>query len=149
MQKFLESESSAFIPFAVTWHILFCKKCRTEIFALRDKFKELKNGAAYTVPVDLTESIMYKINLLEVQYEHNVSNFKWILVGTVIFSSLMLFTFSDSFMSLKPFFGRVLEVPISIVMGVGITIYASLFIGSHLEYLKQVNYIKRFLYHKK
>ena len=95
MNNFMNSDNGDRVPFAVRIHILHCKKCREEIFALKKNFASLKNENAYAVPFDLSDIVMHRIEFLEINYEHNVSSAKWLIAGVVIFSSIILLSYSD------------------------------------------------------
>ena len=82
---------------------------------------------------DMTEIIMNSIYANAHIFRKNISSTKWISVGSLIFLSIIGITFSDSIIWLRSHFGVSFEVPLSIVMGLAITIYVCLYIGTHIE----------------
>jgi len=87
----------------------------------------------------MSEEIMTRIIHREIAFEKNVSDFKWVSSGLIIFASIILIHYSKTFSWVKLFYGGIFEVPFSIVMGLTITVYASLFVYSHLKWLKRFN----------
>ena len=81
--------------------------------------------------------IMAEIYNSEEEYEQTISYFKWISVGLVIVMSRLLFSFSDTHTWLKGQFGMNFEIPLNIVLGLLITIYAGIFIASHIDDIKE------------
>ncbi|MCP4138613.1 MAG: hypothetical protein GY754_47090 [bacterium] len=139
IERFLELDNYTALPFSIRLHTTFCPKCENEIFSLQEKFNSLHNAVPFKPEFDITNSVMSEIALLETSYEHNVSNLKWFSVGAIILGSIFLIPFSNNLSWLRVYFGANLEIPLSIVMGLAISVYAVLFIGSHLEELKKTS----------
>lgn len=130
------------LPLHVRIHLLFCRSCRREFIELAGRIREAKKAVPFHAPEGLSDQIMRTISLLEVKYDHRVSQSKWIAAGLVLFSSIMLLSYSDSFSWLSARFGDSFDIPLAIVFGVAISVYASILIGSHLEYLGKVRFVK-------
>lgn len=137
IKYYLTQDNNSEIPLVVRFYMLISPSCRREIKMLKKQFESMKNDSLFKMDIDLSEEVMRKIYKLELEYEHTVSSLKWIFVGFVILSSIVLVPFSNSLIWLKTQFGSSLEVPMSLVMGVVFTIYASLYIATHLEELKK------------
>ena len=135
--RFLEMDNNSRVPFPVYIHLLFCSQCRRLVALLNEKFASLYDDAPFTMERDLCENIMKDVSRTEVGYGHHVGGLKWALVGLIILASMILFPFSDSFGWLRIHFGPGLELPVSIVFGVVLSIYASAGICSNLEALKK------------
>ena len=138
VERFLELEDNLSIPFSMHLHILICRECRREIFALRDVFNSFRNTAPFEMTGDVRDFVMYRIKESEINYGNHISSFKWLMVGSVILASIFLISFSHSLLWLKVHFGRDLLIPLNIVMGLVISIYSVFIIGAHIDALKTV-----------
>lgn len=138
IHEFLEQEDCLYVPFGTRLHSLLCGECRKEIVNLRKEFLEAKNMRQFAMPADLGDQIMKKIAESGIVHERNVASSKWLVTGVIIFISIFLISYSDSFIWLKKIFGRELEIPLNLVLGVIITLYAASFIGSHIDDVKKV-----------
>ena len=133
IRSFLELDNYMALPFSIRLHMVFCKRCRDEIYSLQNTFLMLRESAPFDILDNLSSLVMNSIYAGPVLYPKNVSSAKWLSVGLLIILSMFGITFSNSFHLLKDYFGLPLEIPLNIVMGLAITIYVALFIGSHLE----------------
>jgi hypothetical protein len=82
---------------------------------------------------DVSDAVMSAVLGSHGAYGKRMALYKWIGTGATIFASIFVLTLSDSLALLKAHYGGNLEVPLSIVMGVVITIYAAIFIGTHMD----------------
>lgn len=130
------------LPLRIRIHILFCRACREDLIQITDRINDARKTVPFRAPEGLTDQIMRTITLLEVEYDHRVSQGKWIAAGLVLFSSIMLLSFSDSFSWLSAHFGGSFDIPLAVVLGISISVYAAILIGSHLEYLGKVRFVK-------
>lgn len=135
--SFLNQDDSRYPAFLIRLHIAFCSKCRKEISALQNIFVYARTSSPFIMPGDLSASIMRSIIKSDIVYKKDISSGKWLFTGAVIFASIFLVSYSDSFIWLKWHFGSGLEIPLYIVLGFIITIYFALYIGSHLDSLKK------------
>ena len=136
-KKFLEMDNGSRVPVPVMIHMLFCSRCRRIISVLSGRFASLRSEAPFDMDRDLCEQIMLDVFRSDVQYEHNVSGLQWGVVGAIILVSMFLIPFSNSFGWLRHYFGRGLEIPVSIVLGLAMSIYALTGIFSNMEHLKK------------
>ena len=139
IENFMELDRGEAIPLTLRLHILFCKECRDEIFSLRKAFDSVTGKTPYKIPRDMSDLVMKRIEFIEIEYAHNVSNVKWLSGGIMIFAGLVLISFSEWAGWLGSYMHGYFEGPLYIVMGLGLTVYCSLFVGTHLEYLKKLN----------
>lgn len=137
VNSYLQLEDYTSIPFTLRLHLLLCKKCRQEIKILSRTFSRIRNDFPYKSPVDITLSVMSIIRAENITSGKTVSGFKWVSIGAIIFSSIVLINFSESFIWLKKEFGSNYTIPVSIVMGFIITAYASILIACNYEYIKK------------
>jgi hypothetical protein len=136
-QRFLEMDNHSRIPLSVQFHTLHCSRCRHDITMLTERFASLRTEEPFTIERDLCEQIMREVFRSTIQYEHHVSGLQWGIVGSILFISLFAIPFSNSFGWLRNYFGAGLEVPLSIVLGLGLSIYALVGIFSNMENLKK------------
>ncbi|HOO70201.1 MAG TPA: hypothetical protein PK926_00450 [Spirochaetota bacterium] len=141
-KRFLELDNNAPLPVSVRIYMIFFPRFRKEIALLRSVLKKIQKEPPFNLPVDFSEDIMKRIEKLNLHYGHNISTMRWIFIGVIIWLSIMLITFSNSFSWLTDYFGARLLIPLNIVLGTGISIYAACYILSHLDELK-----KRVRYH--
>jgi hypothetical protein len=135
--RFLEMDNRSHIPLLVYVHMLYCDECRRLINALNEQFDSIYNTPPYCLERDMCEKIMIDVFRSDVRYEHHVGGAKWAVVGLIILISMFLIPFSDSFGWLKHHFGAGLEVPVSLVLGSVISVYATIGIFSNLGMLKK------------
>ena len=80
---------------------------------------------------------MSRIELLEIDYARNVSNFKWFISGAVIFAGIFAISFSSwadwIIARTNPMFGAAVYA----VMGLYLTIYSVSYIATHLAALRR------------
>ena len=136
-KKFLEMDNGSRVPVPVMIHTLFCSRCRRIISVLSGRFASLRSEAPFDMDRDLCEQIMLDVFSSNVQYDNHVSGLQWGVAGAIILVSMFLIPFSNSFGWLRNYFGRGLEIPVSIVLGLTLSIFALTGIFSNLEELKK------------
>ncbi len=140
--KYLESDDKYRIPLLVKIHTYFCPGCSNEISKLMAAMDLLENDSIWKTERNITGYVMDRISLQSVYSEKRVSGIKWILIGAVIISSILLINFSDSFIWLKEQYGSNFVIPLSIVLGLAITAYMMILTLSNYDYLeKYLHYI--------
>ena len=137
VEKFMELDDYRDIPLLLRLHILFCNKCRVEIAALTAALDILASEAPFKADRSLSFSIMNKITKESLSHGGKVSGGKWVFAGTVIFSSILLLNFSESFIWLEEQFGSQYTLPLSIVLGLVLTAYLSIVVGCNYEAVKK------------
>ena len=153
MDMFYEYESDS-MPFLnqilIAVHAFFCPSCAEEI--------ERYNTAAYLMKEDfspelprlyennslscLEDSIMSKVTeeeLPQIQHSaHGVPSTRgWVIAGLILMVSLITAFFGLDFRSLANASGMSFMLPMGITIGIILTIYGALFIGSHLKELSE------------
>lgn len=134
---YIELEDRTRVPLMLRLHMLFCRECREEMRALEDMFDSLESDAPYRAGINLTPTVMDLIRRENSYVEKTISGIKWVAIGTIIFFSMLLINFSESFLWLKDTFGVNYTLPVSIVMGFAFTAYASVVIGCNYEQIKK------------
>lgn len=85
---------------------------------------------------DLSDFIMYRIALPQINLHDGVSVAGWIVTGLIIFISIFLVSYSDWLIWMKYHFGKNIEIAVSIVLGLFISAYSAIFIGTNIDRLK-------------
>ncbi len=137
IREYLELEDRSRIPFAMRIHILLCRGCRSEIVLMNRVFSSMRRDTPYRAGIDFAPAIMDIIRRESGYAERTISGIKWIAIGTVIFFSILLVNFSESYLWLNDTFGSNYTIPVSIVMGFAFTAYASIVIGCNYEDIKK------------
>jgi hypothetical protein len=136
----MESDPNSNIPEGLLDHFRSCSSC-VQIFAEMnsaiENFQRL-DREHHSIPVvqdKIMESIL-KIQdeeqIVPVQ-EHKMPLFNWIGAGFIILGSIMLFQFSNAFKWLKEVFGGSVEITMGIILGAAVTLYAVVFIATHVR----------------
>ncbi|HNX23957.1 MAG TPA: hypothetical protein PKG60_07885 [Spirochaetota bacterium] len=137
VEEYLKIEDYSHIPFLLKLHLAFCRECREEIHRLGNLFFRLSSDSVYKSSRDVTSSVMDIIRRESVYTVKTISGFKWVTIGSVIFFSILLLNFSDSFLWLENEFGSNLTIPMGIVMGFVFSAYATVLVGCNYEYIKK------------
>jgi len=140
-----ESDSMPLFNQIRVWlHTITCPNCAQEIERYHVSRSILQNEF-FPVTPDLEESIMAKIDTLDEQQDvkdgyavpGGLSTRGWIIAGLIIFISLATAFFGFDFRSLTNESGVSFLLPMGITIGIVITTYGALFIGSHLKELSE------------
>lgn len=122
-------------------HVFFCPDCAGKI----ERFEAAKNimhHDFFPVSPELEDSIMSKIaeqdcSKEEIAEAHHTalgfSTRSWVITGLVIFVSLVTTFTGLEFRNIVNETGTSFLIPMGITTGIIMTVYASLFIGSHLK----------------
>jgi hypothetical protein len=151
IQDFLQQEECRYPSFMIRMHTILCSSCRKEIRRLQKIFTNARSVSPFVIPGDMSNLVMRKIFNSDSMirdnavFSRNISPSKWFYSGAILFSSIILVSYSESFSRLKVSLGSAIEIPLNIVLGLAITIYAASYIGTHIEELKR---IAEFINHK-
>jgi hypothetical protein len=138
MKEYLQFDDYKLLPVMVKLHLLCCKKCRLEISSLENALDDIRSTDYYNMNKDMSDNIMHVIKSSRIPYVGNVPMFNWVSVGIVLISSLILVQFSDALRWLENQFGSNLEVPLNLALGLVISLYLIIFIGIHIEKIKNI-----------
>ncbi len=133
MERYLGIDNGENLTLPMRVHLLRCVSCRAETAALQAVMNDMERCSISTMDRDVSDAVMSAILGSHGAYGKRIALYKWIGTGVTIFASIFVLTLSDSLALLKANYGGNLEVPLSIVMGVVITIYATVFIGTHMD----------------
>ncbi len=140
--EYLETDEKYRVPLLVKLHMIFCPKCSDEICKLMAVMDLLENDSLWKTERNITGYVMDRISLQNVYSEKRVSGIKWMVIGAVIVSSILLINFSNSFIWLREQYGSEFAIPLSIVLGLAITAYMMVLTLSNYDYLeKYLHYI--------
>jgi hypothetical protein len=124
-------------------HLFICPRCARELKNLEDAREILKTGF-FLPPPNLEESIMSRIyreypETEEKRYEipAGVSFRGWVITGLVVLFSLGTSFFGMDFEKVAASQGSSFLIPVGLTIGVVLTGYGALFIGSHLKELSE------------
>lgn len=133
IQEFLRLDHGEPIPPEIQKHIDECEGCRRQVTMMQSVFRALEQTGLAETPTGTTDAVMAAVRSGGVAAEEPLSVAKWLATGVIIFASIVLVSFSNSHSWLSQMFGVSLELPLSLILGAAITIYGSLFIGTHVD----------------
>ena len=145
---FFGNEMPLFQQLQIGFHTFFCPECSRKI----ELYKETRDVMRYDffpVSPDLEDSILTKINLEQItvneqeepDYSYTaqggLSTRGWVIAGIIILFSLVTVFWGLDFQHLVSESGVSFLLPMGITIGIVLTIYGALFIGSHLKELSE------------
>ena len=142
-----ESEKDESLPFLtqirIDLHLLFCPACSAEIAKLRRLGEVMQNDFFPDTP-DFSEPVMKRLFIemkedMEMEEKTEVSagfSFRsWVIIGFFMLLALPSAFFGANFIHMEGSEGSSFLLPLGITVGVVLTCYGALFIGSHLKEL--------------
>jgi len=126
-------------------HLLVCPDCAQEVERFEVCRDMLQDDFMYPAP-DMEDAVipMININAEEETAEANEAEVPggfsirgWIIAGIVMFVSLATVFFGLEFNKVALIAGMAFTIPIGITIGIALTSYGALFIGSHLKDLAE------------
>lgn len=133
IEAFLRLDHREEIPPEVKRHIDDCESCRRQVAMMRSVYTALEQVGVVETPAGTTDAVMAAVAAATAGAEEPLSLGKWLGTGVIIFASIVLVSFSNSHSWLSQVFGMSLDLPLSLILGAAITIYATLFIGTHVD----------------
>jgi len=128
----------------VWWHTFTCSNCAQHL-KLFEETKSVMSEDFFPSSPGFENSIMAKITAEteeeETENAHiipgGISTKRWIAAGIIIMISLITAFFSLDFQNLASEWGMSFLLPMGITIGIILTIYGAVFIGSHLKELSE------------
>jgi hypothetical protein len=124
-------------------HLFICPRCARELKNLEEAQEILRTGF-FLPPPDLEEPIMSRIyeECPETEEKHyeipaGVSFRGWVITGLVVLFSLVTSFFGMDFERVAASQGSSFLLPVGLTIGIVLTGYGALFIGSHLKELSE------------
>jgi hypothetical protein len=127
-------------------HLLVCPDCAQEVERFEVCKDILQNDFLPSIPPDLEDNVMAMLAADEdesetelVEHSGGFSTRGWVIAGLVMFVSFATAFFGFNFNEVALAAGLSFMIPIGITIGIVLTCYGALFIGSHLK-----EFIERF-----
>jgi len=127
---------------SVAFHIILCGQCAAHL-GNYEKARFLLKTEFFPPSPDFSDSIMNSIYREDEEYEEEASGHLmeaggfsvrgWVIAGLALIISLATIFFGQDFASIVRDQGSSYLIPLGILIGVAITVYGALFIGSHLK----------------
>jgi len=135
---------SLFDQIQISFHTFFCQKCARDI-ALFENTRNILREDFFISSPELEDSIMMKIASEEepsgaqeiYASPGGISTRNWVIAGLIVMISLVTAFFGIDFKNIASESGMSFLLPIGITIGVVLTTYGALFIGSHLKELSE------------
>jgi len=126
----------------VSLHTFFCPSCAKEI-ELYEKTREILSRDFFPAAPGIEDSIMAKIAAEDVISDTQetyatpggISTRGWVIAGIILMVSLVTAFFGLDFQNIARESGSSFLLPVGITIGIILTVYGALFIGSHLKEL--------------
>ena len=143
METVYEAEKDSPLPvltqIRIELHLLFCPGCARELKNLQHLAEVMKTDFLPPSP-DFEESVMeqlYKESETEEQLDAPAGfSFRlWVIIGFFVLLSLSSSFFGKNFIEIADAAGLSFLLPVGITVGMILTCYGALFIGSHLKEL--------------
>jgi hypothetical protein len=141
MEKILASGGEPFplgVYLRISAHLLFCSRCTEELKLLNEAGEIMKTGFLPPSP-DFTEPLMALIEEEETEepgvFPQGFSTRSWIITGVIILVSLASSFFGMDFIQVASSQGNSFLFPLGLTIGLVLSCYGALFIGSHLKEL--------------
>jgi hypothetical protein len=139
-----QEDMSLFNRIRVGLHLMVCPDCAQEVERFEVCRDILHNDFIYPAP-DLEDSVMSMISdgeeesaeASEAEVPGGFSIRGWIIAGIVMLVSLATVFFGINFNKVALIAGMAFTIPIGITIGLVLTSYGALFIGSHLKDLSE------------
>jgi uncharacterized membrane protein YcjF (UPF0283 family) len=146
IRLYLETEREDELPEEAQKHIHSCSSCRQNFEKLLLLGEALHVDNFYKTRFDLSDKVMTAVHKYNAQREarKRIPVRNWLVVGVIFFFSIILVSYGDSFRWLEDFFGKRLELPILLILGAGLTIYAMVFVVSRMDELAALLKLKKY-----
>jgi hypothetical protein len=139
-----QEDMSLFNRIRVGLHLLVCPDCAQEIERFEVCRDIMRNDFMFPTP-DLEDTVMSMISaeegeIAEAQETEVPGGFSikgWIIAGIIMLVSLATLFFGLDFNKVVLVAGMSFTIPIGITIGIVLTSYGALFIGSHLKMLSE------------
>ncbi|MBP7585981.1 MAG: hypothetical protein KBA61_18195 [Spirochaetes bacterium] len=116
-------------------HALRCDRCRAEASRMDGAARLVRTMEPDLLRDDLTTRIMAGIRFSGTVYGRKVSIFNWVSAEILLLAALVLVQFSEPRIWLVNQLGRGFEMALSVSLGVLITLFSALLVGTHMKEL--------------
>ncbi|MBP7495197.1 MAG: hypothetical protein KA771_06860 [Spirochaetales bacterium] len=129
------------IPPELQEHIDNCPHCRRLVHQMEAAFSSCRDSVEKIPCPDVAESVLKAIaeaeRLTAPLPFRSTSPGNWIVPGIFLFLGILGLPFSTVLVTLVNHTGRSLEIWVPLVLGTTFTLYAALFAGSNLDWLRK------------
>lgn len=119
------------LPFSLRLHIFRCPSCAAEAKRMKAAVLVLK-GMLPRLPADFSDAVANALRGAPGLEAAPVSFRNWVIVGATMLAATGLSPLGADFGWIKTVFGSGFLLPLNIVLGLILTGYCALFIGTHL-----------------
>jgi hypothetical protein len=124
------------LPTQVAAHLQHCPRCRREAALVSDALGVLRSSVDYDTLPGLTASVMRMVreNVGQAAAADPPTSLRnWIIIGAVIFAGVLGLRFSEVMTWLRGALGPAIDVAMSIFLGVFLTGYICMLVGSNMD----------------
>jgi len=141
MDMFYDDDNTPILAqLQIDFHAFFCPSCAKEIECYQ-RAKLIMKEDFFPVSQRIEDAVMLKIEMEEEETAYTaagaLSTRGWVISGLIILISLVTVFFAFDFKNLAIESGMSFLLPIGITIGIVLTTYGALFIGSHLKELSE------------
>lgn len=136
LSRYDRLEPAMRMGFLMSRHLASCASCRRQAAAVEAAVSALRegepSGAGGELERRLEDRVMASVRLVPPP-RRDIAVRDWIIAGSVIASSMILFPLGEYFARFDEAFGASYVLPLSLVLGIALTAYGALFVGAHMD----------------
>jgi len=132
-----QEDMSLFNRIRVGLHLLVCPDCAQEVERFEVCRDMLQDDFLFLAPDDEAVNTAEALETIDAEIPGGFSIRGWIIAGIVMLVSLATVFFGLEFNKVALIAGMAFTIPIGITIGIALTSYGALFIGSHLKDLSE------------
>jgi hypothetical protein len=132
-----QEDMSLFNRIRVGMHLLVCPDCAQEVERFEVCRDMLQDDFMFLAPAEEAVNTAEATEAMNAEVPGGFSIRGWIIAGIVMLVSLATVFFGLEFNKVALIAGMAFTIPIGITIGIALTSYGALFIGSHLKDLSE------------
>jgi len=132
-----QEDMSLFNRIKVGMHLLVCPDCAQEVERFEVCRDMLQDDFIFLAPAEEAVNTVELAEAMNAEVPGGFSIRGWIIAGIVMLVSLATIFFGLEFNKVALIAGMAFTIPIGITIGIALTSYGALFIGSHLKDLSE------------
>jgi len=134
LDRYDELEPGERPGFRMARHLAACESCAAQVGLVEDALGALCEIKDAGDP-PLEARVMASVRLVPTP-QRDFSVRDWIIAGSVIAASMILIPVGEYFARFDEAFGASYALPLSLVLGLALTAYAALFVGTHMAQVR-------------
>ena len=153
MTRIYENEGLSLLTrLGIAFHVLGCSRCSHEIIRYEDArelmrtdfFEYINDRDTAGVAESIADAVMRRIGVDQAaahgfELPAAAATLRdWVITGVIMIMALVTSFFGTDFGPLVRWFGDDFVIPLAVVIGLVITAYIAVFIGRHLQELKEL-----------